>query len=126
MAEEEIRVGLIGAGGNVRNRHLPGFRKVEGVQIIGVANRSLESSHRVAEQFNIPRIYRNWQELLEDDTINAVCIGTWPYMHRTLTLAALEKGKHVLTEARMANTAQEARDMLAVSQRHSHLVFQLT
>ena len=101
MAEEEIRVGLIGAGGNVRNRHIPGFRKVEGVQLLGVVNRSRESSHRVAEQFNIPRIYDHWQELLEDDAINAVCIGTWPYMHRTLTLAALEKGKHVLTEARI-------------------------
>ncbi len=41
MADEEIRVGLIGAGGNVRNRHIPGFQKVEGLEIIGVANRSL-------------------------------------------------------------------------------------
>src|SRR5574341_1755744 len=117
MAEEEVRVGLIGAGGNVRNRHIPGFRKVAGADLLGVVNRSLESSHRVAEQFNIPRIYNHWQELLEDDAINAVCIGTWPYMHRPLTLAALEKGKHVLTEARMASTAQEARDMLAASRR---------
>jgi predicted dehydrogenase len=43
-----------------------------------------------------------------------------------MTLAALEQGKHVLTEARMASTAQEARDMLAASQRHPHLVCQLT
>src|SRR6267143_14790 len=126
MAEAEIRVGLIGAGGNVRNRHIPGFRKVEGLEILAVANRSLESSHRVAEQFNIPRIYNHWQELLEDDAINAVCIGTWPYMHRPLTLAALEKGKHVLTEARMASTAQEARDMLAAARSRPHLVCQLT
>jgi predicted dehydrogenase len=123
---EDIRVGLIGAGGNVRNRHIPGFYKVKDVRIIGVVNRSLESSRRVAEQFEIPRVYNTWQELLEDDEINAVCIGTWPYMHRPLTLAALEAGKHVLTEARMASTAQEARDMLAASRRYSHLVCQLT
>jgi predicted dehydrogenase len=126
MAEGDIRVGLIGAGGNVRNRHIPGFRKVKGVEIIGVVNRSLESSQRVADQFNIPRIYNTWQELLADDEINAVCIGTWPYMHRTLTLAALEQNKHVLTEARMASTAQEARDMLAASRNRSDLVCQLT
>jgi predicted dehydrogenase len=126
MAEEAIRVGLIGAGGNVRNRHIPGFRKVAGVELVGVVNRSLESSHRVAEQFNIPRIYHTWQELLDDESINAVCIGTWPYMHCPMTLAALERGKHVLTEARMASTAQEARDMLAASRRHAHLVCQLT
>jgi predicted dehydrogenase len=126
MAEEAIRVGLIGAGGNVRNRHIPGFRKVKNLEIVGVVNRSRESSHRVAEQFNIPRIYDTWQELLEDQTLNAVCIGTWPYMHCPMTLAALEHGKHVLTEARMASTAQEARDMLAASRRRAHLVCQLT
>ena len=126
MAEEEIRVGLIGAGGNVRNRHIPGFQKVEGVEIVAVANRSMESGRAVADQFNIPRVYGSWQELLEDESINAICIGTWPYMHRTLTLASLEAGKHVLTEARMANTAQEARDMLAASLSHPDLVCQLT
>lgn len=126
MAEADIRVGLIGAGGNVRNRHIPGFRKVSGVALLGVSNRSRESSHRIAEEFNIPRIYDTWQDVLDDESINAVCIGTWPYMHRTMTLAALEKGKHVLTEARMASTAQEAREMLEASRRYPHLVCQLT
>ncbi|MGE3539497.1 MAG: Gfo/Idh/MocA family protein [Candidatus Tectimicrobiota bacterium] len=126
MAEADIRVGLIGAGGNVRNRHLPGFRKVAGVEIVGVVNRSRASSHTFAEEFNIPRIYDTWQELLADESVTAVCIGTWPYMHRTMTIEALERGKHVLTEARMASTAQEARDMLAASRRYPHLVCQLT
>ena len=123
---DQINVGLIGAGGNVRNRHIPGFQKIERLEIAAVANRTLESGRSVADQFNIPRVYGGWQELLEDDSIDAVCIGTWPYMHRTLTLAALEKGKHVLTEARMASTAQDARDMLDASQKHPELVCQLT
>ena len=126
MAEETMRIGLIGAGGNVRNRHIPGFQQVEGLEIAAVANRSLESGKSVADQFNISQVYSGWQELLEDDSIDAVCIGTWPYMHRTLTLAALEKGKHVLTEARMASTAQGARDMLTAAQEHPNLVCQLT
>ena len=126
MAEEQIRVGLIGAGGNMRERHIPGFQKVEDLQIVAVANRSIESGRAVADQFNIPQVYNSWQELLEDDSIHAICIGTWPYMHRTLTLAALDQGKHVLTEARMANTADEARDMLAASRSHADLVCQLT
>ena len=126
MAEEPIRVGLIGAGGNVRNRHIPGFSGVGDCEIVAVANRSVQSGRVVADQFNIPKVYGHWRELLEDDEINAVCIGTWPYMHRTMTLAALEAGKHVLTEARMANDAGEARDMLAASRAHPHLVCQLT
>lgn len=126
MAEDPIRVGLIGAGGNVRNRHIPGFQNVADCDIVAVANRTIESGQRIAADFNIPKVYAHWQDLLDDDSIDAVCIGTWPYMHRPLTLAALESGKHVLTEARMASTAAEAQDMLAASLRHSNLVCQLT
>ena len=126
MAEVPIRVGLIGAGGNVRNRHIPGFQGVDDCELVAVANRTVQSGRVVADQFNIPKVYGHWQEVLEDDEINAVCIGTWPYMHRTMTLAALEAGKHVLTEARMANDAAEARDMLAASRAYPHLVCQLT
>ena len=125
MAQEGIRVGLIGAGRNTRDRHIPGFHEVGGVEIVAVANRSRESGRVVADQFNIPTVYDNWVELLEDDSIDAICIGTWPYMHRTLTIAALESGKHVLCEARMATSAAEARDMLEASRAFPDLVTQI-
>ena len=41
MSQEPIRVGLIGAGGNVRSRHIPGFRGVEDCEIVAVANRTV-------------------------------------------------------------------------------------
>ena len=125
MASQEIRIGLIGAGRNTRDRHIPGFQAVEGIEIAAVANRSIASSQAVADQFNISGVYGNWQELLEDPSIDAVCIGTWPYMHRTLTLASLEAGKHVLCEARMATSAQEAQDMLDASRERPDLVTQI-
>ena len=125
MPDQEIRVGLIGAGRNTRERHIPGFDKVGGLEIAAVANRSRESGRVVADQFNIPTVYDNWQELLEDESINAVCIGTWPYMHRTLTVAALAAGKHVLCEARMATNASDARAMLDASRSHPDLVAQI-
>ena len=115
MANDTVRVGLIGAGKNTRERHIPGFQSIEGIEIAAVANRSMQSGRQVADQFNIPQVYDNWQELLEDESLDAICIGTWPYMHRTLTLAALESGKHVLCEARMATNAAEAQDMLDAS-----------
>ena len=111
MATDGIRVGLIGAGKNTRDRHIPGFQKVDGLEITAVANRSRESGRVVADQFNIPTVYDNWQDLLEDPGIDAVCIGTWPYMHRTMTLAALAAGKHVLCAARMATTPQDTPEM---------------
>jgi len=125
MSAQPIKVGLIGAGGNTRLRHIPGLRGIPGVELVSVCNRSRESSHRVAEEFGIPQIYEDWRELLAADDINAVVIGTWPYTHCEMTCAALEAGKHVQCEARMAMNATEAHTMLKASQAHPNLVAQI-
>lgn len=122
---KNIRVGVVGAGSNTRQRHIPGFQAIEGVEVVSVANRTRESSQRVADEFQIPEVYDNWAELIAAPDTNAICIGTWPYMHRTLVLEALKNDKHVLTEARMAMTAREAREMLDASHSKPHLVAQV-
>ena len=122
---ESIRVGLIGAGTNTRVRHIPGLQAVEGVEIVAVANRSRESGQRVADEYGIAQVYDRWADLLAAPDVDAVCIGTWPYMHKILVLAALEQEKHVLTEARLAMNAAEARDMLAAARHKPNLVTQV-
>ena len=47
------------------------------------------------------QVAANWSDIIQDPEIDAVVIGTWPYLHRTLVLAALTANKHVLTEARL-------------------------
>jgi predicted dehydrogenase len=116
-----IRIGIIGAGGITRSRHIPGFRAIPGVTIAGVCNRFRESSARVAREYDIPRIYGGWEQLIDDDSIDAVVIGTWPYLHCAATLAALGAGKHVLTQARMAMNAREAQRMLDKSRERPDL-----
>jgi predicted dehydrogenase len=123
--EPPIRIGIIGAGGIVSSTHVPGLKRQAGVELAAVANRSLESSQRAAAELGIARAYADWEELLDAGGLDAVLIGTWPYMHRTITLAALDAGLHVLCQARMANDAAEAREMLAASRRHPELVCQL-
>src|SRR5262245_50409148 len=103
-----IRIGVVGAGANTRLHHIPKLKKIDSVGIKSVANRSRASSERVAQEFGIERVYDRWQDLINDAGIDAVVIGTWPYMHCTLTLAALAANKHVLTEARIAMNASEA------------------
>lgn len=125
MASKVIRLGLIGAGGNTRSRHIPGFKAQEGVEIVCVANRTPESAKKVADEFGIERVAANWTDVLADDGVDAVCIGTWPYMHEELLTAALKAGKHVLCEARMAMNVVEARRMLKESRRHPALTAQI-
>jgi predicted dehydrogenase len=125
MASKVIRVGLIGAGGNTKSRHIPGLKAQEGVEIVSVANRTPESAKKVADEFGIPKVAATWTDVLADDGVDAVCIGTWPYMHEELLTATLRAGKHVLCEARMAMNVAEARRMLRESRRHPTLTAQI-
>lgn len=121
----KIRIGVIGAGENARVRHIPEFRRLREVEIVAVANRSRESGQNVANALGIPRVHSDWRDLLADPLVDAVLIGTWPYLHCEATCAALTAGKHVLVEARMARNLSEAEQMLAAARAHPHLVTQI-
>ncbi|HET7343946.1 MAG TPA: Gfo/Idh/MocA family oxidoreductase [Methylomirabilota bacterium] len=125
MADTAIRVGFVGAGNNTRRHHLPKLKAQPGVQLVAVANRSRESGERVAKEFGIARVCGDWREVVGARDVDAVCIGTWPYMHAEITIAALQAGKHVLCEARMAMNAAEGRRMLDASRQAPTVVAQL-
>lgn len=112
---ESLRIGIVGAGRIVRAEHVPRFRAIDGVSLVGVANGSPESSRRAADELAIERAYDDWRDLVADPAIDAVLVGAWPVLHAPVTIAALDAGKHVLTEARMAATADDARAMLRAS-----------
>ncbi len=120
-----IRIGVVGAGANTRERHLPGLRALPGVELVSVCNRRPESSVAASRDFEIPAVYESWEELVAAPDTNAIVIGTWPYLHAPVTLAALAAGKHVLCEARMAMNLDEARRMLAAARARPDCVAQV-
>ena len=122
---EPIRIGIVGAGTNTKEKHIPGLQAIEGVEIISVCNRSIELSNRIAGQFNIPNVYKHWSELVRAPDTDAIVIGTWPYLHHPITLAALAANKHVMCEARMARNVVEAREMLRAAVEKPHLITQI-
>lgn len=125
MADQPIRVGVIGAGANTRSRHIPGLQAIEGVHVVAVCNRSEASGRKAADEFGIERVVTDPEAIFSSDDVDAVVVGTWPYRHREFVVRALDAGKHVLTEARMAMDAAEAREMLAASRGHPGLVAQI-
>ncbi len=120
-----IRIGIVGAGQNTRLRHLPGLRAVAGAEIVGVVNQTAESTARVAKDWQIPKVYAHWRDLVSDPGLDAVVIGTRPDLHCEVTCAALSAGKHVLCEARMARNLNEAKQMEAARRANPGLVAML-
>jgi predicted dehydrogenase len=120
-ARSSLRIGLVGAGRVMRRRHIPGLQAIPGVTLAGVCNRRRETASRVAREFGVPRTFSSWEDLVDDDAIDAVVIATWPDLHAPVTLAALDAGKHVLTQAPMAMNAREAQRMLEKLREHPTL-----
>jgi predicted dehydrogenase len=117
MTTDRIRIGFIGAGGIVRQRHVPGLKAVPGVELAGVVNSTPESSERAVRELGIARAYESPEALIGSDDVDAVWIGTQPYLHSKLSIAALEAGKHVFCQARMAMDYADARRMYDVWKR---------
>jgi predicted dehydrogenase len=113
---DKLRVGIIGAGSYTVNRMLPGFMKAPGCEVTMVVNRRRENAEKVAAQFGIPSVADDWRQLLASSDVDAVLIGTPPSTHLEMTLAALEAGKHVLCQTRIATSADEARQMDAAAE----------
>jgi predicted dehydrogenase len=121
MADKPLRIGFVGAGAINRTRHVPGLKKLDGVEFEVVANRSQASSQAAADEYGIKRTAGNWMEVVEDPNVDIVWIGTHPYMHREITIAALEAGKHVFTQARMAMDYADAKLMWEAAKKYPHL-----
>ena len=125
-SSRKIRIGIVGAGDIVLKRHLPGLQKHSDVEIIAVSNSTYESAERFcAEHLPHATPLQNWADLLSLSEIDAVWIGTPPYMHSAVTVSALEAGKHVFCQARMSMDLAEAEEMLATSKRFPELVTML-
>lgn len=108
-----LNIGIVGLGSICKERHLPGLRKIPNVHITTVVNRSRESSEAAAREYDIPNVAANWEALVAQGDLDAVLIGTWPYLHRDVSVAAFEQGKHVFCQARLAMDAVQAREMHA-------------
>src|SRR5258708_36776062 len=122
----KLRVGIIGAGAIVKRRHLPAFKRRSDVEIVAVSNSTYESAEKFCQE-NVPTAVpiANWPDLVALPDIDIVWIGTPPYMHSAVTVSALEAGKHVFFQARMAMDSAEAEEMLAAAQRFPQLVSML-
>src|SRR4051794_11934308 len=122
----KLRIGIVGAGNIVRQRHLPALKKHPEVEILAVSNSSYESAEKFCEE-EIPQAtpMRNWVDLVALPDLDVIWIGTPPYLHSAVSVSALESGKHVFCQARMSMDLVEAQEMLATSERYPELVTML-
>lgn len=106
-----MKIGIVGAS-FARAAYLPALRHIEGADVVALASSRIESAKSAAEEFGIPAAYDDWQAMLDKHQLDLVLIATPTDLHAPITLAALERGAHVLCEKPTAMDAGEAKTML--------------
>lgn len=122
MSNKPLRVGLIGAGGIVREAHLnPGWTAVPGAEIVAVCDINPTAAESVAKDFNIPHVFTDFDDLVKLD-LDCVDVCTPNKFHTPAVLAALFSGKHVLCEKPLAVTTAEVREMAEAARENNRLL----
>lgn len=106
-----IKVALIGIGG-MGGCHFNCYKDIENTEVIAVCDVRADMAKEKVNDENI-HIYSSYEELLENENPDYVDICTPSYMHREMSIKALEKGIHVLCEKPMSLTTADTEAILS-------------
>jgi len=109
-----VNIGIVGGGrqGWRRARALESFSDD---RLVAVADRVSMAAQRLATTYDA-EAHDNWLALVDRDDVDAVLVCTPPDSHAEITVAALERGRHVLVEKPFARSAAEAEQIVTVAQ----------
>lgn len=109
---EKLKVGIIGGGGIAQTVHIPNYaRNKDLVEIVALCDSREGSAKQVANQWNIPHIFNDYNDMLKTMDLDAVSVCTPNKYHAEIAIAALEAGCHVLCEKPPAVTVEQAEEM---------------
>jgi predicted dehydrogenase len=104
--------------GSIAPYHLRAWRRIEDVEIVALANRTVHKAEALAHDFGLPReqVYSDYLRLLDVEQLDFVDIATAPQVHQEQVLAAVERGVHVLCQKPFAMSMDQALQMIATCQ----------
>lgn len=98
---------MIGCGSVTEVKSGPAFNKVKDSKLVAVMRRNTALAEDYARRHNVPKVYSNASDLINDKDINAVYIATPPASHAEYALEVIAAGKPVYIEKPMASTYAE-------------------
>jgi predicted dehydrogenase/threonine dehydrogenase-like Zn-dependent dehydrogenase len=109
--ERSVRLGVIGAGNYVRGVLLPHFQAA-GTDFRSIATATGVSAIDVGKKYGFVKAVSSADEILDDQEVNLILIGTRHDLHADLTRRALEHERHVFVEKPLALNDAELNEVL--------------
>ena len=121
---EQIRWGVLGNATIARKCVIPAIQKSKNGCVAALATRSPSAAAETAHQYDIPRVYDDYETLLADNAIDAVYVPLPNHLHMPWTLKSLAVGKHVLCEKPLALNANEAEKMATAARQADRILME--
>lgn len=106
-----VRVGVIGAGSHAINAIIPTLTNLSDIQLTGIASATGVRAKALGSKYNFAYCTADAQDILNDPQTDCVFILSRHDTHVSLTVAALEAGKHVFVEKPLAMTETELKQV---------------
>ena len=116
MTSNMVSVGMVGTSWWADAMHLPALDSHTGARTVAICGRNRENARKMADTWDIPGVYTDYAEMIEDAELDAVVISTPNDSHYPIAMAAMEAGLHVLCEKPIALTYTQAREMAEVAE----------
>ena len=100
MSKTELRIGIIGAGLWVAAKHGPAICEGERTVLTAVCRRNPKKLEMIQERLGAAEAYTDWRAMLDQAALDAVLVLTPHHLHCEQTVAALDRGLHVLVQSR--------------------------
>lgn len=106
------KIGSIGAGFIMKDCHLVAYEEM-GFQAEAITSLDRKESEEVAERFNIPKVYDNWQSLIKDPSLEIIDIAIPPHLQLEVVREACKQKniKGILCQKPIAMSLEDAREI---------------
>lgn len=109
---EKVRIGIVGLGAIAKRAHLPALSTVQNAEIVAAAEVSPENGKMVADKWNIPALYQDYNEMFREAALDAAMVCLPCSLHSKAVKSALMHDLHVFCEKPMGTKPGEALDLV--------------
>src|SRR5574344_1849412 len=107
---KKVLWGVLGTASIARGSVIPAMKLAKDTELYAIAGRNLQKAKDFQQEFGFEKAYGSYDELLEDDKVEAVYIPLPNHLHKEWVLKAIQKGKHVLCEKPMSGSRSEVQE----------------
>jgi UDP-N-acetylglucosamine 3-dehydrogenase len=114
---KKIKLGIIGAAGFIGEVHTKAVFEISTAELTAIADINEERGKEIAKKYNT-KWYKDYNDMLKKEDIDAVIIATPEHLHLEPAIAAAEAGKHMLIEKPLATNVKDAEEIIKYAKKN--------